>query len=79
MSSLTFRNIYKTYKTASGPLTVLEDVNIAVAPNEFVCIVGASGCGKSTLLRCAAGLDRPTSGTIELDGEPITGPSCERG
>jgi NitT/TauT family transport system ATP-binding protein len=79
MSGLVFRNVTKVYKTASGPLTVLDDVNITVAPNEFVCIVGASGCGKSTLLRCAAGLDRPTSGSIELDGEAIVGPSCERG
>jgi NitT/TauT family transport system ATP-binding protein len=79
VSGLVFRNVSKVYKTAAGPLTVLDDVNIAVAPNEFVCIVGASGCGKSTLLRCAAGLDRPTSGSIELDGEAIVGPSCERG
>jgi NitT/TauT family transport system ATP-binding protein len=79
MSSLTFRNVGKTYQTRNGPLVVLQDINIDVRPNELVCIVGASGCGKSTLLQCAAGLNQPTAGTIELDGEPILGPSADRG
>jgi NitT/TauT family transport system ATP-binding protein len=47
-----------------GPL-VLDDINLDIAPGEFVCILGASGCGKSTLLNLIAGLDRPTAGHIE--------------
>jgi NitT/TauT family transport system ATP-binding protein len=47
----------------NGP-TVLEDVDLDIAPGEFVCLVGASGCGKSTLLNLIAGLEKPTAGTI---------------
>ena len=52
---------------ADGP-DVLQDVSLSVRPGEFVSLVGASGCGKSTLLNLIAGLDRPTSGTIETSG-----------
>jgi len=79
MTGLTFTNVSKTYATPRGPLTVLDDVTIAVRPGEFVAFVGASGCGKSTLLQCAAGLNRPTSGEIALGGERVVGPSADRG
>ncbi|MDQ0893957.1 ABC transporter ATP-binding protein [Agromyces ramosus] len=52
----------------AGPL-VLDDVNLEVASGEFVCLLGASGCGKSTLLNLIAGLDRPTSGSIDVPAE----------
>ena len=54
-------------------------VNLEIPAGEFVCVVGPSGCGKSTVLNLIAGLDKPTSGTIEMDGRPITGPGAERG
>lgn len=54
-----------------GKQQVLQDLNLEVAPGEFVAIVGRSGCGKSTLLRLVAGLERPTTGGILLDGEPL--------
>jgi putative ABC transport system ATP-binding protein len=56
---------------ASGPLA-LEDVSFAVPRGSFVAVMGATGSGKSTLLHCAAGLDRPTSGTVRLDGRDIS-------
>jgi len=54
-----------------GNKTVLESVNLEVAPGEFIAIVGRSGCGKSTLLRLVSGLDKPTTGGILLDEEPL--------
>ncbi|GAA2189508.1 ABC transporter ATP-binding protein [Leucobacter alluvii] len=62
-----------------GSVTALEGVDLEVGTNEFVSIVGASGCGKSTLLSLIAGLEEPTSGTLEVDGAPITGPGRDRG
>jgi nitrate/nitrite transport system ATP-binding protein len=57
----------------------LEDVNLAIKKNTFVSIIGPSGCGKSTLLNLIAGLDRPSSGQILVDGERIKGPGPDRG
>lgn len=56
---------------AFGRKTVLNSVNLEVSPGEFVAIVGRSGCGKSTLLRLVSGLEKPSSGGILLDGEPL--------
>lgn len=56
---------------AFGRQTVLNSLNLEVKPGEFVAIVGRSGCGKSTLLRLVSGLDKPNSGGILLDGEPL--------
>lgn len=67
------------YDAAGGEVVALQNINLTVAPGEFVCLLGPSGCGKSTLLRLIAGLDKPDSGTITLDGEEITGPHFERG
>jgi NitT/TauT family transport system ATP-binding protein len=57
----------------------LQNVSINVAPGEFICILGPSGCGKSTLLGALAGHLQPTAGTIQVDGEPVTGPHPDRG
>jgi NitT/TauT family transport system ATP-binding protein len=59
--------LYKEYVSGAGRVIALTDINLRVAPGEFVCIVGPSGCGKSTLLRILAGLDTQTGGTIEVD------------
>jgi NitT/TauT family transport system ATP-binding protein len=60
-------------------LEALGDINLDVGRNEFVVFLGPSGCGKSTLLYLIAGLELPTSGRIECDGEPVLGPKSERG
>ena len=65
-------------RTGQATLAVT-DVNLEIQSGEFICIVGPSGCGKSTILNMVAGLDRPTTGTIEKDGVPITGPGADRG
>ncbi|MGK0722411.1 ABC transporter ATP-binding protein [Leucobacter sp. W1478] len=62
-----------------GDVTAIEGVDLEVAENEFVSIVGASGCGKSTLLSLIAGLDDPTDGQIVVGGEEVTGPGRDRG
>ncbi len=58
---------------------ILKDIDIEVNAGEFVCILGQSGCGKSTLLRLLAGLEIPTTGSLFIEGEPITGASLKRG
>lgn len=65
---LTLSSITKDYPTAAGPLRVLDGVSLTLATGEAAVITGPSGSGKSTLLYIAGGLERPTSGTVELDG-----------
>jgi NitT/TauT family transport system ATP-binding protein len=60
------------------PLPVLDEIDLAVGPGEFVALLGPSGCGKSTLLRLIAGLERPFSGRIAMDGREIDGPDPSR-
>ena len=62
----------KTYRSGGRELTVLNDISFAVEPGAFVAVVGPSGSGKTTLLGLLAGLDRPTSGTVHLDGADLT-------
>ena len=62
-----------------GAFTALSDVTLSVPDGQFLCLVGASGSGKSTLLSLIAGLARPTSGVVALDGAPVTGPGPDRG
>src|SRR5947209_8377864 len=63
----------KQYGRDAGAVVALADIDLTVAPGEFLCIVGPSGCGKSTLLRILAGLDRQTGGTIKVNaaGWPV--------
>ena len=60
-------SLNKTYQSAGRTLTVLNDINFSVAPGSTNAIVGPSGSGKTTLLGLCAGLDRPTSGIVELN------------
>jgi len=68
---LAARGIGKTVKSGDSDLVILRDIELQVMPGEAVAIVGASGSGKSTLLALLAGLDTPSAGTVELDGESL--------
>ncbi|TCM77331.1 ABC transporter ATP-binding protein [Rhodovulum steppense] len=68
------KGVTHAYRTKSGPLPVLDDLNISVPEGEFAAVVGPSGCGKSTLTRLIAGLMKPDRGEVWLHGERVTGP-----
>lgn len=68
---LSCASLTKTYASGGRPLTVLNNITLDVDPGAFVAILGPSGSGKTTLLGLLAGLDRPTSGTVHLDGQEI--------
>ena len=65
---LTFRNVTHIYHTVRGELVAAQDLSFTVSRGEFVAIIGPSGCGKTTLLSLAAGLLKPSEGTVESNG-----------
>ncbi len=67
------QNVTKTVRSGTEDLTILNDVSFDIPSGQFVAVTGASGSGKSTLLGLIAGLDAPTSGTILIDSDDITG------
>ncbi|MGD9475623.1 MAG: amino acid ABC transporter ATP-binding protein [Eubacteriaceae bacterium] len=69
MGKVKIKNLKKTF----GELEVLKDINLEIKEKEVVCIIGPSGSGKSTLLRCMNALEEATSGSVEVDGNDITG------
>ena len=71
MSVLETRNLRKVYGTGDTAVKALDGVDLTVEQGEFVAIVGTSGSGKSTLLHMLGGLDRPTSGSVLVDGKDI--------
>jgi NitT/TauT family transport system ATP-binding protein len=79
MSILQITRASKTFPGANGGTLALQATDLQVEENDFITILGPSGCGKSTLLRMVAGLDTPTTGSIELDGRPVLGPGADRG
>lgn len=79
--TLKLDNVSKSFaKIENDEVThALNEVDLTLHSGEFVSLVGPSGCGKSTILRLIAGLIVPTTGTISVDGKPVTKPSPERG
>ena len=79
-AKLTIKDVTVTFQRRRGGSVVAVDrLDLVVRDKEFVCIVGPSGCGKSTLLRVIAGLTRPSSGDVVLDGVRVGGPGADRG
>ena len=71
MDILRVDHLTKTYGTGDTAVCALDDVSFSVSAGEFVAIIGSSGSGKSTLLHMIGGVDRPTSGTVYLNGEDV--------
>ena len=71
MPILNVCNLCKTYQAGEAEVKALDNVSFTVEKGEFVSIIGPSGSGKSTLLHILAGIDRPTSGKVYVDGEDI--------
>ena len=65
------RRLTRRLPSGDRTLTILDEVDLAIPPGEFAAVLGPSGSGKSTLLALMAGLDRPTSGEVLIDGAPI--------
>ncbi len=70
--------VSKSFSANGTSISVLEELNFTIEKGEFVCLVGPSGCGKSTLIHLIAGLERPSSGRLLIDGAPVTGPGRDR-
>ncbi len=79
MANIEFKGVRKSYPSRGGEVLALSDVQLEVADQELVTIVGASGCGKSTLLNMVAGFDFPSSGDVLFDGRAVCGPGPDRG
>lgn len=77
-TKLSVDNVSMTFKRDGNITSVLENINLEVGDGEFVCLLGPSGCGKTTLLNALAGFLSPTSGEIQVGGEPVRGPDPRR-
>ena len=76
---LEIENLVKSYpKADGGNFTVLNGVNLSIGAQEYISVIGHSGCGKSTLLKIIAGLEKSTSGTVQLEGKLIRRPGSDR-
>ena len=70
---VSLRDVERTFGSGDAERRVLREIDLEIVPGEIVTLLGPSGCGKSTLLRQISGLDVPTTGTVLIDGTPLTG------
>ena len=78
MGSIRFERVNKIFGAGKAGLKALQDIDLEIAEKEFVAIVGPSGCGKTTCLRIVAGFERPTSGTVSVNGRLVSDPGPDR-
>jgi len=78
VSRLTIHGLNKRFESGNAQMEALHDVSLDVREGEFLMLVGPIGCGKSTLLNIIAGLEKPDSGEVRVNGAPITGPGPDR-
>lgn len=72
-------HVSKSFDGVEGRVKVLDDISMQVADKEFVVLLGPGQCGKTTLLNTIAGINRPDSGTIQVDGKAVSDPGPDRG
>jgi NitT/TauT family transport system ATP-binding protein len=77
-SEISVQNVSKSYGAEQFAKQVVRNCSFALERGKLTVMIGPSGCGKSTLIRLLAGFERPTSGTITVDGKPMTGPGVDR-
>lgn len=73
------RQVDKVFGMRGAEVVALKGINLDIRQGEFVCLLGPSGCGKSTLLNAMAGFSPPSSGKLDVDGKPVSGPGPDRG
>jgi NitT/TauT family transport system ATP-binding protein len=78
-NSISIRGVSKTFETGHGSINALSSVDLNIQQGEFVSVIGPSGCGKSTLMMLVAGLDTPSSGSINVGSRQIRGPNSDIG
>src|SRR3954463_9574830 len=77
-TKLSINSVSKTFARDGKSVNVLEGIDLEAREGEFVCILGPSGCGKSTLLNIVGGFLKQSTGSVTIDGEPVTGPDPRR-
>jgi NitT/TauT family transport system ATP-binding protein len=74
-----FDHVSLSFDTPKGKLDVVSDVNYGINDGDFIAVIGPSGCGKTTMMSMLAGFQKPTTGQVLFDGNPVAGPGPERG
>ena len=77
--NLVLDSVCKRFGEGRAAQLVLDQISLTMHTGQFLALLGSSGSGKSTLMRLVAGLEKPTSGSLSLDGRPIRGPGSDRG